>query len=624
MKMVALVWPIHKNNDFSIQLHVSGSITGKSKTMTVKTSLIPIFLFIIWGLSAQDIHLRHNLLGYLPSESKVAFVMSSQPIQEEATVVLSSGKTVFNGALAVIPSGKWGDFRYQYRFDFSEVTKPGNYTIQVDQVISSPFEIGSHIYDGTTKDMLAFMRQQRCGYNPYFDEVCHQWDGRIFYAPVADSSYYDFTGGWHDAGDQLKYLITGSNATARMLMAYLLTPQVFDDKVDANGHPYPNGISDVLDEAKWGLDWILKLHPKEDWLIHQVADDRDHRGFKYPHQDNAEYGWGPNSYRVAYFANGEPQGLGKWKSKATGVANVAGRSAAALALGARVWEENGLDQAFVLRCQKAAIELYRLGKEKEGFQQGNSYGAPYRYNEDSWADDMEWAAAELFKLTKDKKYLREAIHYAQIIKDDGWMARDTMLHYQLYPFMNMGHFALYGIAPDTIKTKLASWYQANIEKVIKRGTSNAYQIGVPFLWCSNNLMVNFVTQVLLYEKLTGDLQYHEMMLLHRDWLLGRNPWGTSMFTGIPEYGETPVDVHIPPRAMLGETPAGGLIDGPIFATIHRYLKGLVLHEPDELAAFQNDFVVYHDDIGDYATNEPTMDGTADAILMMAIWQNGGL
>jgi len=28
-------------------------------------------------------------------------------------------------------------------------------------------------------------------------------------------------------------------------------------------------------------------------------------------------------------------------------------------------------------------------------------------------------------------------------------------------------------------------------------------------------------------------------------------------------------------------------------------------------------VVYHDDFGDYSTNEPTMDGTADAIFFMA-------
>ncbi|KAA3630449.1 MAG: glycoside hydrolase family 9, partial [Bacteroidetes bacterium] len=125
-------------------------------------------------------------------------------------------------------------------------------------------------------------------------------------------------------------------------------------------------------------------------------------------------------------------------------------------------------------------------------------------------------------------------------------------------------------------------------------------------------------QIALYEKMTRDMQFRETLVLHRDWLLGRHPRGSSMFTGIPRDGETPLDVHIPPRALLKETPPGGLVDGPIFKTIHSHLKGLVLTEPDEFAAFQNDFVVYHDDIGDYSTNEPTMDGTADAIFMFAL------
>ena len=131
-------------------------------------------------------------------------------------------------------------------------------------------------------DLLVFMRQQRCGYNPFLDVECHQHDGRTAYGPRPESTYIDVTGGWHDAGDQLKYLITSSNATARMLLAYELQPEKFGDVVDALGHPSPNGIPDVLDEAKWGLDWMHKMHPAPDELYHQVADDRDHTGWKWP------------------------------------------------------------------------------------------------------------------------------------------------------------------------------------------------------------------------------------------------------------------------------------------------------------------------------------------------------
>ena len=58
--------------------------------------------------------------------------------------------------------------------------------------------------------------------------------------------------------------------------------------------------------------------------------------------------------------------------------------------------------------------------------------------------------------------------------------------------------------------------------------------------------------------------------------------------------------------------------GPVARSIFSSLKGVTIREPDPLAAFQDERAVYHDDIHDYSTNEPTMDGTASAILMWAI------
>ena len=72
-------------------------------------------------------------------------------------------------------------------------------------------------------------------------------------------------------------------------------------------------------------------------------------------------------------------------------------------------------------------------------------------------------------------------------------------------------------------------------------------------------------------------------------------------------------------AMTNKMVPGGLIDGPIYLTIYRKLLGLKLLEADEFAPFQNDFVIYHDDVGDYSTNEPTMDGTAGSMVMMGHW-----
>lgn len=569
-----------------------------------------------------SLQIRINQVGYLPGEPKSGLVFSMAPVREKfdlkdehtGTAVLS-----FRASRSGAPG--WGTFAYYYEVDFSEMEQPGRYYLEGRKsgTRSQPFAISPGAYDRQQEKLLGFMRQQRCGYNPFLDMVCHQRDGRSAFGPMPDSTYVDVSGGWHDAGDQLKYLITGSYATAHMLLAYELYPERFGDLYNGLGQPGANGIPDVLDEARWGLDWIHKMHPAPRELFHQVADDRDHVGWKMPDRDPSDYGWGKNSYRVAYFATGEPQGLNRYKSEATGVSNLAGRSAAAMALASRIWAGALNDPAFGEKCLEAARSLYELGKEKEGFQQGNSFGAPYRYGEVTWADDMEWGAAELYKCTGDPVYLEDAARYSRLAANDTWMPWDTAAHYQYYPFINPGHFVLHGLVGEEMKATLEGYYRSGLEDCLERAGRNPYGIGVPFIWCSNNLLTSMITQAILYEKMSGDHSYHRFMVEQRDWLFGRNPWATSMFTGIPEAGEYPEDVHTSVWALTRREVPGGLVDGPVYGTIYRSLIGLALSQPDEFGPLQNEFVVYHDDIGDYSTNEPTMDGTAGAILMMAHW-----
>jgi endoglucanase len=573
-------------------------------------------------VSEQSAYIRVNQYGYLPGESKTALMFSHSPVKESVKLLsVEDGKIIATIKPSRSKAKGWGRFEYYYDLNFSSIKKEGRYKLEGEKtrIASTEFTISAKAFEGQTEPLLAFMRQQRCGYNPWLDMVCHQRDGRTMGGPMPDSTYIDVSGGWHDAGDQLKYLITGSYATAHMLLAYELYPGRFADKVNALGQPESNSIADVLDEAKWGLDWIQKLHPAPEHLFHQVADDRDHRGWKLPDNDVSDYGWGPNSYRVAYFATGEPQGLGKYKSEATGVANLAGRSAAAMAMGARIWKDHLKDDSYAKNCLDAAKTLYELGRRKEGFQQGNSHSAPYRYTEETWADDMEWGAAELFKTTGEKRYLEEAKRYARLANTVSWNMLDSSAHYQHYPFINIGHYALYAHVEPAFQDTLASYYRAGIEYTMAKGGRNPYGIGIPFIWCSNNLLTSLIAQIILYEKMTGDTRYQKYLVEQRDWLFGRNPWGTSMFTGMPEGGEYPVDVHLSLYAMTKRDAPGGLVDGPIFGTIYRKLLGLQLSQPDEFEHLQNPFVVYHDDIGDYSTNEPTMDGTAGAILMMAYW-----
>lgn len=553
--------------------------------------------------------------------------------QTFSVVDANTKKTVFAGSMKRV-AGSWGEFRTHAEINFSSLRRQGRYFIKVpghqsltEDVVSPQFSVSSAIYRELPDQLLEFMRQQRCGFNPYVNAACHTFDGRTAFGPLPTGSYINATGGWHDAGDQLKYLLTSSNATAQMLLAYLLTMQrdgqsgatVFADRFNERGLDGANNIADLLDEARWGLEWMLRLHPAPDHLYHQVADDRDHKGFRLPHKETVDYGWGPGSYRVVYFADGQPQGLKQYKSDSTGVANLAGRYAAAMALGFQVWQRDSREGAFARRLLKAAEEVYALGQMKEGVQQGNSYGAPYRYAETTWADDMEWGAAELFRATRKPKYLSDAKRYASLAATESWMGRQEAGHYQFYPFMNLGHFRLYDLVDDRFKRQLAQYYRTGIDACQVAGDANPFHVGVPFIWCSNNLMTALVTQCLVYERMTGDTRYRDFAAEQRDWLLGRNPWGISMFTGIPANGQYPKDVHLFPNALLKQMVRGGLIDGPVYRKVFQSLRGVVIREPDPFAAFQDERAVYHDDIGDYSTNEPTMDGTASAILLWSLF-----
>jgi endoglucanase len=575
--------------------------------------------------AADDAFVRVNQVGYGPADVKVAIAMGREALPQRFQVVdATTGRTVFEGESRPVEQA-WGEFPHHAELDFSKLDKPGEYFIRVGDAKSPTFRVAAGVYADLPDELLEFMREQRCGYNPFVDAVCHSLDGRSVDGPLPAGTYVDARGGWHDAGDQLKYLLTASNATAQLLLAYQLGMQAepratFRDRFNRLGQAGANGVPDLLDEARWGLVWMLRLHPAPNQLYHQVADDRDHStGFRLPQKETVDYGWGPGSYRPVYSADGKPQGIGKFKSASNGIANLAGRYAAAMGLAYQIWQADPRLKPFAERCLTAGKEVYAMGTAREGVQQGDSYSSPYRYAETTWADDMEWGAVELFRATGDSKYRTDAIHYAQLANTDGWFGKAKTGHYQYYPFMNLGHFRLYDLVGKAEREELAGYYRSEIDACVNAGTGNPYRVGVPFIWCSNNLTVALATQCTLYERMTGDRRYREFAAKQRDWLAGRNPWGFSMFTEIPAGGRFPRDVHLFTNAVLNRTVRGGLVDGPVGRSIFSSLKGVSIRKPDPLAAFQDERAVYHDDVRDYSTNEPTMDGTASAILMWSLF-----
>jgi peptidoglycan/xylan/chitin deacetylase (PgdA/CDA1 family) len=153
-----------------------------------------------------------------------------------------------------------------------------------------------------------------------------------------------------------------------------------------------------------------------------------------------------------------------------------------------------------------------------------------------------------------------------------------------------------------------------------KAEKNPFHIGIPFIWCSNNLAAAILTQAHLYYEITGDSTYAELEAAQRDWLFGCNPWGTSMIVGLPEKGDFPENSHSS-FVVKGGQVFGGLVDGSVYPTIFNSLKYIYLSKKDEYAQFQTRLAVYHDDYADYSTNECTMDGTASLVYYLSSMQN---
>lgn len=585
-----------------------------------KWSLLLLLLPVASFAQQPQSWIRINQLGYTPGTVKVAIWCSKEEKEiVKWELVNSVSKKIVATGKAGKAFGTYGPFKQTYRLNFSHFKKPGRYYLLAGNVKSPEFEIGDDVYKGAADFCLRYMRQQRTGFNPYLKDSCHTHDGYVLYgekAGIKDSTRIDVVGGWHDASDYLQYSATSANATYHLLMAYRDFPKVFTDEKQANGLDGKNGMADVLDEAKWGLDWLLKMHPRPDWMFNQIADDRDHMGMRIPGQDTF---YGKGFERPVYFVSGEPQQRGRFMNNTTGTSSTAGKFASAFALGSKTFEKTNIEYSNLL-LQKT-FSAFAFANKVPGVTQTASVKSPYIYAEDNWVDDMELANA--YVLSKDnmpvhKEIIKKTLmDYANAEPITPWLGADTAKHYQWYPFINLGHYELAKQLQGKQRDTVIGYYKEGIQRVWNKAKQNAFYRGIPFIWCSNNLTTSFAIQCYWYRELTGDKTFSELEQANFDWLFGCNPWGTSMVYGLPSWGDTPVDPHSAFTHIKNYPIDGGLIDGPVYGSIYKNLIGITLYQPDEYATFQSDLAVYHDDYGDYSTNEPTMDGTASLIYLLA-------
>jgi endoglucanase len=558
--------------------------------------------------------IRVNQVGYRPDAPKVAVLCTLDSTVMPSFLVRDERHRVVLGPVRAANDGRFGPCVVTQRLDFTPLRRTGFYTIHAGAAAPVTVRIAPTVFDGGADTALYYMRQQRSGWNPVFRDSVHRYDGNV----VDDSGrivrHIAASGGWADASDYLQYVTTSATAAYMLLAAHRDHPHAFADAFDARGLPGANGVADVLDEAHHGLDWLLRMYPGGSEMYNQLGDDRDHAFFDLIVDDSSDYGWGRGRERPVYPCTGRPQGLLKYRNRATGYASTAGKFASTFALAAQMTRS---DTALARTLRARAVAAYQLGREHPGACQTAPGTAPYFYEEDNWADDMELAAAQLYALTRDRQYLRDATDYARQEPVTPWMGADTARHYQWFPWHNNGHYELWRSGTREQRALMASYYRTGLERVSARATTG-FRVGIPFIWCSNDLMASFATQAVLYRRMTGDQRFRADEQAAIDWLFGANPWGTSMMIGYPHDGVSARTPHSAHADRLGvQVLLGGLLDGPVYRSIYANLRGITLHHADELARFNTGFIVYHDDIGDYSTNEPIMDGTANMVYLLS-------
>jgi peptidoglycan/xylan/chitin deacetylase (PgdA/CDA1 family) len=597
--------------------------------------------------------IRINQLGYLPKAQKKAILISESPQDIKNFSIFDALTNEELGTFSTVTSkGEFESFQSTYILDFSSFQLQGAFYIKAGLIYSPTIYINKNVYLGTADFLVKFIRQQRWGFNPLLNDLSNQnydfettGDETIQNDNNEGSSnqtrsgnkrtkktepqkttqelkLVDVKGGWHNISDFAQYVSTSANTVYQLLFAFKQNPNSFGDDFDANGQAGSNGIPDILDEAKWGLDWLLKMNPAPNVMYHQIGDKQNSGTAQLLNTDEnmTDLSWTPG--RPVYLSTGKPQGTSTTKNRTTGIASIAGKFTSAYALGSELL--SAYYPAFADTLEVKAAESYNLGKEYPGVCQtipGNSTSV---YEEENWSDDMELAAAQLYRLTYDGNYLKEAAGYGHMEPITPWMCSDTAKYYQWYPFINLGHYMMSDVENPRYKKEFFQNIVNGIQRASLSAKENPFNVGVPMIRASNNLVVALATQCRLYRNMTNDSTYIEMETALIDWLFGRNPWGTSMIVNLPKTGDTPTN----PGSILWSNNrnalSGGLVSGPVSLSVFKNTPDDHLTKTDPYDRLQSDWAVYHDDYADYATNEPTLDGTASLTYLLANKQLEGV
>ncbi|MFJ6352854.1 glycoside hydrolase family 9 protein [Streptomyces sp. NPDC092046] len=562
--------------------------------------------------TAATTAVRVNQVGYLPDGPKRATVVTtatqalSWQLRNASDTLVASGSTVPRGADT--PSGQTVQVA-----DFSSYRSTGSgYVLSVDGNSSAPFDIRADLYDTLRSDSMAFFHHQRSGIaidaslvgSAYARPAGHlgvtpnQGDTSVpCQATVCDYTQ-DVRGGWYDAGDHGKYVVNGGISTWLVVNSFERAKRAGRDaalgdstlRVPERG----NAVPDVLDEARWELDFLMRM---------QVPEGRPYAGMAFHKVHDAAWTGMP----LRPDQDAQPRELHRPSTAAT--LNLA----AAAAQCARVFRP--YDSTYADRCLSAARRAWTAAQANPTLYASASDSTGGGAYEDSRVtDEFYWAAAELYATTGESAY-RDAVTSsswhtsADAFSPYGFGWADTAA---------LGRLVLATVPnglPASDLARIRSSVAAAADGYLSRMAAQGYAVPVPadgYFWGSNGEVANDAIVLAVAGELTGDGRYRAGALETMDYLLGRNALGMSYVTGHGERSSQNQHHRFWAHqldASLPHPPAGSLAGGPDSA-----LQDPVAQEKLTGCA---PAACYVDDIGSYSTNEVAVNWNAPLAWLAA-------
>ncbi|MFC0106033.1 glycoside hydrolase family 9 protein [Kibdelosporangium aridum] len=514
------------------------------------------------GPGAPTKKVQVDQVAYLPGLPKHATLVSTATTAQTWVLKNSAGSTVATGQTT--PKGVdtlSGD--PVHLIDFSSYDAAGTgYTLTVGADTSFPFAISADPIKQLRYDSLAFFYHQRSGI-----EIQAQYVGATYARPAGHLNVapnqgddnvpcrsdlncgytLDVRGGWYDAGDHGKYVVNGGISAWQVLNTYERAKLIGDAAALGDGKlaipEKANGVPDVLDEARWEVEFLLKMQAPDGMVHHKIHDANWTALPTLPHQDS------------------QVRRLSATSTAAT--LNMAAVAAQA----ARIYKT--IDPAFSAKALAAAVKAYAAAKANPNKiadpNDGTGGGA---YSDTKLTDEFYWAAAEMYATTGEASYRADvtgsSLYKGQSIDDRGYDWGSTG---------PLGDITLALVptglpAADVAAIKAA--FVATADKHLNQMASQGYPAPYrepdgTYVWGSNGLVANNASVLALAYDFTGAAKYREGVFEALHYLLGRNPVSYSYVSG---YGGQPVrNVHHRHWAnqldpTLPIAPPGALSGGP--------------------------------------------------------------